>query len=300
MKTYNTGFARKLFVGANGLFLLALAVSCLLPFIHILSISLSDKNIAAAGEVFLWPIGFTTESYQFLVSNNDFFYATWMSVRRTVLGVAINLFCVVLAAYPLSKETRMFRWRTAYVWFFVFTMFFSGGLIPTYILITKLGLIDTVWALVLPGAVPFYYAVLMLNFFRGIPKGLEEAALIDGGSDWTVLFRIFVPISMPSIATIILFCSVNHWNSWFDGMLYLNKPRKYPLMTYLQMVTLSIRDSSSVTDDMTQETLEMLEKISPKTVQLARLFLATLPILLVYPFLQRYFVKGIVVGSVKG
>ena len=130
MKIYNKGFSRRLFIFTNGIFLTALAISCLVPFINILATSLSDKNIAAAGMVFLWPIDFNLESYRFLIQNNDFFYATWMSVRRTVVGVSINLFCVLLAAYPLSKDSRMFRHRTLYVWFFVFTMFFSGGLIP--------------------------------------------------------------------------------------------------------------------------------------------------------------------------
>jgi len=177
-------------------------------------------------------------------------------------------------------------------------MFFGGGLIPTYMVINKLGLLDSIWALVLPGAFSVWNMILLMNFFRGVPKELEEAAFLDGAGHVTTLFRIYLPISLPSLATLLLFTIIGHWNAWFDGILYMNSPSRYPLASYLS--TLVISNSNKVSANMTMEQIEQLSKISDKTVSSAQIFLAMLPILIVYPLLQRYFMKGIVVGSVKG
>ena len=174
-------------------------------------------------------------------------------------------------------------------------MLFYGGLIPTYMLISKLKMLDTIWALVLPGAVPVFSVVLMLNFFRQVPIELEEAALIDGANHFTTVFLIYIPVSLPSIATILLFSVVGHWNSWFDGLIYANFPHNYPLQSYLQTVVV-MRDLTRLTADEWKN----LSQISDRTVKAAQIFMGALPILCVYPFLQRYFIKGIVVGSVKG
>lgn len=172
-------------------------------------------------------------------------------------------------------------------------MLFSGGLIPSYILIQKLGLINTLWALILPGAVAVWNLILMMNFFRNVPKELEEAAFIDGANHITTLFRIYLPVSMPAIATISLFTMVGQWNSWFDGLIYMNDAAKYPLATLMQTIIVQ-QDFSNMNVDATQ-----LQNMSQRTVNAAQIFIGALPILLVYPFLQRFFVKGIVLGAVK-
>lgn len=269
-----------------------LGILCIIPLIHVFAVSLSARTAADANLVGLLPIDFTLEAYKKTISNMAFSNAILVSIQRTVIGTALTLFLAFLAAYPLSKEESMFKGRTVYAWIFVFTMIFNGGLVPFYIVIMNLGLVGSFWSLVLPGAVNVYLTVLMLNFFRGVPKDLEDAALIDGAGHFRTLFAIYLPISMPAIATLALFSMVGHWNSWFDGLLYVGKDQ-YPLATYLQTVIIT-QDMS----DMSISPTEM-ELLSQKTINAAQIFIGALPILLVYPFLQRFFVKGLVLGSVK-
>lgn len=274
------------------------ALTCILPFVHILAVSLSNNTDAVAGRVSFWPVGFTTYAYEYVISQGRFFSSVWISLKRVLIGTAINMFLVIITAYPMSKEEKEFKARKWYIVFFFITMFFGGGLIPTYMVINKLGLLDSIWALVLPGAFSVWNMILLMNFFRGVPKELEEAAFLDGAGHVTTLFRIYLPISLPSLATLLLFTIIGHWNAWFDGILYMNSPSRYPLASYLS--TLVISNSNKVSANMTMEQIEQLSKISDKTVSSAQIFLAMLPILIVYPLLQRYFMKGIVVGSVKG
>jgi len=278
----------------NYTFLILIAISCVLPMIHVLSLSLSSNAAASAGNVRLWPIGFNTTSYEYVLQQAAFINSLFISFKRVAIGVSINILLTILLAYPLSKESHRFKSRTVYAWIFVFTMLFGGGLVPTYMVIRTAGLLDSIWALVLPGAVPVFSAILLLNFFRGLPKELEEAAFIDGAGHFTTLFRIFLPLSAPAIATIVLLSSVGHWNSWFDGLIYMNSPENYPLQSYLQ--TIVIQKNFSAITDLNSETLR---QISDRTVKAAQIFLGALPVLLVYPFLQKYFMKGIVMGSVK-
>lgn len=290
--------SRKVFNLINMLFLIAVTVVCVLPFIHLLALSLSSDLATAAGEVGLIPKDFSLEAYKFLLQKIDFFRSMGVSVVRVIIGTTISLGLVILTAYPLSKENERFKSRTLYVWFFAVTMFFGGGLIPTYMVIKELHLIDTIWALVLPGALSVWNVVLLLNFFRQIPKELEEAALIDGAGQFTILFKLFVPIALPAIATLLLFTMVGHWNAWFDGVMYLNSPKKYPLQTYLSTIVLD--QNLSNLDSMSPEQLKRMQEIGNLNLKSAQIFMGALPILCVYPFLQRFFVKGIVVGSVKG
>ncbi len=278
----------------NTCFLIFLAVLCIIPLIHVLAVSFSAKSAADANLVSLWPVGFSLEAYKKTAANPLFLHSLWVSVMRTVVGTAITLFITFLASYALSKENSVFRGRNAYSWIFVFSMIFNGGLVPFYIVIQKLGLINSFWVLVLPGAVNTFLVILMLNFFRGIPKELEEAALIDGAGHFRTLFSIFLPISMPSIATVALFSMVFHWNSWFDGLLYLNNAKDFPLATFLQTIIIQ-QDMSSMSVDPKE-----MELISQTTVKAAQIFIGSAPILIVYPFLQKYFVKGMTLGSVKG
>ncbi|MGO4109691.1 carbohydrate ABC transporter permease [Paenibacillus sp. YAF4_2] len=283
----------RLFNIGNYVFLGLLSLLCILPIIHILAVSLSSMAPANANLVGFWPMGFTTDAYAKTFGNSNFLNSLWISVERTVLSTVIGMLIVLLTAYPLSKDDQNFKGRTMYIWIFVFTILFSGGLIPSYILIQKIGLMDSIWALILPGAVSVYNIILMLNFFRGLPKELEEAAHLDGAGQLKTLVLVFIPLSMPSIATLSLFTMVYQWNSWFDGMIYMRDIKDYPLASLLQTIIVQ-QDFSKINVDAKQ-----LENISNRTVRAAQIFIGALPILLVYPFLQRFFVKGMVIGAVK-
>ncbi len=291
----NPSIGRRLFVIVNYALLAALSLVCILPLVHVLAVSLSNSTAAGAGQVKLWPIGFNTSAYQYVLEKKEFMQALMISVKRVGLGTLVNMLMIILTAYPLSKETKTLRLRTVYVWIFFITILFGGGLIPTYMVIQKTGLLNTIWALIIPNAVPVFSVVLLLNFFRGLPKELEESAFIDGAGHFTVLWKLFVPLSLPALATLTLFSMVGHWNAWFDGIIYMNSPDKYPLQSYLQSVVI-MQDLAvqSLTND------DLLKQISNKTFRAAQIFLGALPILLVYPFLQRFFMKGIILGSVKG
>ncbi|MBO7748775.1 carbohydrate ABC transporter permease [Paenibacillus sp. MWE-103] len=291
---YRLSWSRKTFIVFNYAFLAALSLLCIFPFVHILALSFSSSSAAAAGAVSLWPVDFTLASYENVLSKQEFLSSFVVSVKRVLLGTSVNMLLTVLAAYPLSKEAGQFRPRTAYVWFFVLTMLFSGGLIPLYMTVKMTGMMDSVWSLVIPAAVPVYNVVLLLNFFRGLPKELEESAMIDGANPFVILRRIYLPLSVPALATLTLFCVVSHWNSWFDGLIYMNDPSHYPLQSFLQTVVIQ-RDMRFLTP----QDIDMLKLVSDRTNAAAQIFVATFPILIVYPFLQKYFVHGIVLGSVK-
>ncbi|MBS4202128.1 carbohydrate ABC transporter permease [Bacillus sp. FJAT-49732] len=272
-----------------------LALTCIFPLIHVLAISLSSKAAVSAGVVKFLPVDFTLASYKLVLTKPQFITSMLITVKRVILGVGINMILVVLTAYPLSKEVKTFRSRTLFSWFFVFTIFFGGGLIPSYIIVKSVGIIDTIWALVLPGAVQVFSVVLLLNFFRGIPKELEESAFMDGAGHFSILFKIFLPASLPALATLTLFSLVYHWNSWFDGLIYMNSPENYPLQSYMQTIIVKMDQQF-----MRGASKELIRSLNEQTLKSAQVFLGSLPILLVYPFLQKYFVKGIVLGSVKG
>ncbi|GHU73143.1 ABC transporter permease [Clostridia bacterium] len=293
----NASFSRKVFVCCNTVFLAAVTMICILPMIHLLAISLSSSSFAEAGAVTFWPRGFTLQAYSFLAGKSEFFTALIITLKRVALGVTLNVMLCVITAFPLSREKEQFHFRTVYVWFLAVTMFFGGGLVPTYLVVSKLGLINSLWALVLPGAVPVWYVVMMVNFFRGIPKALEEAARLDGASSMTTLVRVFLPLSLPSLATILLFTAVNHWNSWFDGFIYMNSLTSYPLSSYLYSLVAQANFMS--TASLSPADMQRLSSVGQKTLRMAQILLGALPIMCVYPFVQRYFIKGIVVGSVK-
>ncbi len=294
----STATGDRIFNLVNGLFFTILALLCLLPLVNVLAVSFSSSTAASAGIVTLWPIDFTLKSYQYAVVKPEFIQSFLVSVFRLALGVSLNMLLTIVCAYPLSKDKKTFGARGVYVWFFFITLIFSGGLIPWYMTIQTLGLGNSIWALVLPGAVPVFNVILLLNFYRNLPVELEESAFMDGASLWQVLWKIVVPLSTPALATIALFSAVGHWNSWFDGLVLMSDPKNYPLQSYLQTVVVT-RDMG-LYQHATKEQLEMLQSISDRTTKAAQIFIATLPILLAYPFLQRYFVKGLTLGGVKG
>ncbi|KWX76659.1 ABC transporter permease [Paenibacillus riograndensis] len=272
---------------------LAFTLSCLIPLINLVAISFSDNAAASANMVSIFPVNFTLSSYEKLVSDSQFWRSFMISVERVVLGLIVNMMLMVLAAYPLSKSSKQFRAQKVYMNIVIFAMLFSGGLIPTFMVVKGLHLLDSIWALILPGAVPIANVILLMNAFRAVPKSLEEAATIDGASQWRILSTIYVPVVLPTLATVTLFTIVGHWNDYFSALVYINKTSNYPLQTYIQQLSVDVQN---ITDP--QKLIEY-SKISNRTLNAAKIVISTLPLLLIYPFMQKYFVTGIVVGSVK-
>lgn len=286
-------FKNKLMDTVVWLIVILMTLCCLLPLLNTLAISFSNNSAVNANQVGILPVGFTLSSYKKLLEDNQFWRSAWISVLRVVLGTGLNMLMMILLAYPLSKSKNRFASRDIYMKLVIFAMLFNGGLIPGYIIVSKLHLLNTIWALVLPGAVPVFNVILLMNFMKGLPEALEEAAVIDGASEWTILTRVVLPISKPGLATVALFCIVNHWNDYFQGLIYMRTPSKYPLQTYIQQLTI---DVSEITDP---QQLIYFMTISTRTLNAAKIVVATVPLLVIYPFLQRYFVTGIVIGAVK-
>lgn len=286
-------FKNKLMDTVVWLIVILMTLCCLLPLLNTLAISFSNNSAVNANQVGILPVGFTLSSYKKLLEDNQFWRSAWISVLRVVLGTGLNMLMMILLAYPLSRSKNRFASRDIYMKLIIFAMLFNGGLIPGYIIVSKLYLLNTIWALVLPGAVPVFNVILLMNFMKGLPEALEEAAVIDGASEWTILTRVVLPISKPGLATMALFCIVNHWNDYFQGLIYMRTPSKYPLQTYIQQLTI---DVSQITD--TQQLIYFMT-ISTRTLNAAKIVVATVPLLVIYPFLQRYFVTGIVIGAVK-
>lgn len=279
-------------------FLMILTLTCLIPILNTLAMSFSDKTSAALGQVTFYPVNFTTAAYVETFQDNRFFTAFGVSVLRVLLGTTINLVLSIMMAYPLSKKTSEFRFRNVYMWILVFTMMFNGGLVPTFLVVNQMHLIDTIWALVLPCAVNVFNTIILMNFYKeGIPNALEEAARVDGAGPWTILLRVIVPLAKPSIATIALFSVVFHWNSFFDGKIYINSPLNQPLQTYIQSLTVQV--SPQTLANMTPDEIIRKMEVSSITFNSAKAFVSMIPILAIYPFLQKYFVTGIVMGAVK-
>ncbi len=292
----NSSVSRKVFNTFNYIILTVTAFISLFPLLHILALSFSSNAAAQAGWVTIFPVDFTLSSYKYILGKEEFFRAFGVAVLRVILGTSISMFLTITSAYALSQSTRNFHARKFYSWTFIVTMVFSGGLIPLFIVVKAVGIYNTIWALVLPFSVQVFNIILMLNFFRGIPYSLAESAFIDGANHFTILWKIYLPISKPSLATVGLFTMVFHWNSWFDGLVFLSDPGKYPLQTYLRNV---IQSASANATNLDLNNVEVMKLISQKTLTASQIFIAIIPILLIYPILQKYFVTGMTLGSVK-
>jgi len=273
--------------------LIAAGILSLLPLLHILAISLSSTGPANANLVRFIPIGFTLQSYAEAARDSRMLIALLNTIHRTALGVPVNMVLTILCAYPLSIANNKFPLRRLYSAFIIFTMLFSGGLIPTYILIMNLRLMNSIWALILPG-IPVFSVVIMTNFFRRLPEELREAAIIDGADHFKTLTKIYLPLSGAVLATLTLFAFVHHWNAWFDAMLYMRDMSRHPLQNYIQTLIFRMTDSPDL------EEARRLAYISRRSLLFARIFVSIVPIMILYPFLQKYFQHGIVVGAIKG
>ena len=297
MNRKKTSMGRKVFLAVDVIVILLLCLICMVPLLNLLAYSFSASQPIIENKVFLWPKEFTLKAYQYVLESKEFWSSVSVSVKRVLLGVPLNTLLTILVAYPLSKDERQFKARKDYVAYMLTVMLFNGGLMPTYYIVSKTKLIDTVWALIIPGAVPIFNCIVLMNFFRGIPSELEESAKLDGASQWQILWRIFIPISKPSLATIILFSLINHWNSWFDGLIYSNHTTNYPLQSYLQTLV------TSTTEILAQGDVKAIAKlvdINDTNMKAAQIFISVIPLMLIYPFLQKYFTTGLTMGSVKG
>jgi len=265
----------------------------LYPFLYVFSMSISDPVAVAANKVFLLPVGFSFESYKKVVTDSRFLISYYNTIWYVVVGTTLNVIFTVMCAYPLSKK-RFFA-RNFFMLVIVITMFFSGGLIPFYLLVLKLGLYNSRWAMVLPGLIGSMSVVMCRTYFQELPEELFESARIDGASEFRIIYRILIPISTPIIAVLALFYAVGHWNSWFNALLFLKDSSLHPIQIFLRRILI---ESSPELMDMV--TISKTELLSMLQVKYTAIIVASLPIIVIYPFLQKYFVKGIMLGSLKG
>lgn len=271
-------------------------IICLLPLWYIVVVSFSKASAVEGNMVGLLPVGFNTVAYEEVLGDTQFWRSFGISVCRVILAVIINTVLTVSMAYPLTKNKRQFKGRNIYMNLLIFAMLFNGGMVPTFLTLKNYHLLNTIWALVLPGAVPVFNVILMMNFMNGIPKALEEAAILDGATPLQVLLRVYIPCSGPVIATVSLFSLVGSWNDFYSGLLYITRSKNYPLMTYIQSITINMED---IVRNGTASEILRASQVSSQNLNAAKIVIAVIPLLIIYPLLQKYFITGIVIGSVK-
>lgn len=281
----------RIFEAVNSTILVLASLVSIIPFIYVIAVSFTSPHEVAKGGLILFPREWSLAAYQYIFSTNTLLRSLLLTVYVTVVGTLINLFMTSVMAYPLSR--RRLRGRQGFMMLVLFTMLFSGGMIPTYFIVKYMGLTNTLWSLMIPTAISAFNLIVLRNFFQNIPEELEESAKIDGASDPVVFARIVIPLSGPAMATFALFYAVDHWNTFFSAVLYINDNTKWPLQVYLREIV--ILAQSRIGDASFEES-----QIQPLTIRMAVVVFATIPILCVYPFLQKHFAKGVMMGSVKG
>lgn len=270
--------------------LVLVALVTIIPFLQVVTISMSPPEVVASYGLHLFPTKIDMEGYRSIFKYKLLRSSYYNTIVRTALGTGLSMVLYIVGAYPLSK--RYLPNRRFWMFFVIFTMYFSGGMIPSYLLINNwLKLSNTLWALILPPAMSAYNLIIVRNFFESIPDSLEESARIDGARETTVLFKIVVPLSKPVLATVALWCMVSHWNAWYDCMLYIRDDAKYVLQYTLQRILL---------DGQVQDLDNIGAKVNTETMKMASIVVSILPIMVVYPFVQKYFTKGVMIGAVKG
>ncbi len=283
----------RIFKGFTVFLVVLIAASCLFPFLYIVSVSFSNKTAVMRSEVFLWPVNFDLAAYKAVFNNHALMTSMWFTIFLTVLNTLIALVMTVLCAYPLAKSDL--RFKTPLLLLVMFTMYFSGGMIPGYINIKNLGLLNTFWALILPGCLSTYNMILMKSFFQAMPKEIEESAFVDGANDAVVLVRIILPLSKAMLATIALFYAVGRWNGFMDALLYINDEKMYTIQVRLRQLI-----QSSQVSALMEDIPEIKTDVIAETIKAACLVFSMIPVMIIYPWLQKYFVKGVMIGSVKG
>jgi len=283
----------RVFLSVVYIILAIVVLAMLYPFVYVVSVSISDPAEVIAGKVTFFPKGFDLGAFKTMINHPIFFTAYKNTIVYTALGTFFTLFFTAITAYPLSKDK--FQMRSFLSKVYLITMFFGGGMIPTYLAYKSLGILDTIWVMVLPGALSAWNIILMRSFFRNIPESLSESAYIDGATDPQILLKIILPLSKPIMATIGLFTAVGIWNGYFNALLYLNDTEKYPLQMILRSILVAATFNPSEKDAYTA-----LNHSATESLKMASIVITTLPIMCIYPFLQKYFVKGLMVGSIKG
>jgi putative aldouronate transport system permease protein len=273
--------------------LILFAVSTLLPFLNVFAKAVSEEWAVVSGKVSLIPVGFQLDTMKYVITSNHFLRAFSISIGVTVVGTVLSIMLTAVTAYPLSK--RYLPWNSTILVLFVFTMMFSGGMIPEYLLIRNLGLINSLWSIVLPAMISVFNLLVIKSYYENMPESLEESAKLDGARTTVILVRIILPLSGPVLATIALFYAVHYWNDFLSPMLYISNPSLKPLQLYLRDIVMEADTSSGG-----MKTVEDLMNMSSEGIRSATVIASTVPILLVYPFLQKYFIKGVLIGSVKG
>jgi len=271
------------------------SLTCLLPFVNVAAVSLSSKSAILRGDVSFWPVEFSTTAYEAIFSDKSMIRSLVYTVVITFVYTLFSMIMTILMAYPLTKSRL--RGRNFFSFLALFTMYFSGGTIPIYLNIKELGLLDTPWALILPGMLSTYNMIILKSFFQALPKELEEAAIIDGANDFQVLLRVYLPLSMASLATLTLFYAVGKWNSFQDALYYISTKAYQPLQLKLYHI---IKGSQAVDVAALEGGASTVATSVSESIEPATIIFATLPILVVYPFVQRYFVAGVTIGAVKG
>jgi len=283
----------RIFDGFNVLFLFLLMVLILIPLIHVVSASFSNPSAYVRHEgLLLRPLEFTLDAYKAVAKNKNILTGYANTIFVVVVGTSLNIIMTLIAAYVLSRRNVL--WSNAIMMALVFSMYFSGGMIPFYIVVKGVGLNNSIWSLIIPGLVNTYNLIITRTAFAGVPESLEESAKLDGASHWTILWKIMFPLVKPTVAVICLYYAVSHWNSWFNAMLFIRNRSQYPLQLILREILIQ-NDTTSMTAGGVGD-----EYLISETIQYATIVVATLPILAVYPFIQKYFVKGVMIGAVKG
>lgn len=286
--------------------LAVLAITCLLPFLNLLATSLSSLSAIQAGKVGMWPVGFQLDNYAYSLADPRLLNSLRISIMRVVFGVILTLAVTSITAYPLSHDHIYLPGRDLFKGIMLFFSLFSGGLIPTFMAYKSLGLLDNFAVLVVPVAFSIFSTIILINFFRGLPREMSESALLDGANEFDVLRWIYIPLSKPALATLALFSAVHHWNSWFDGIVYMRHSENWPLQSliYVRVITRQLQWESASGRGASggsgsAELLRLFEDATPEGLAAAMIAFAAIPIILVYPFVQRYFVTGLTLGSLK-
>lgn len=285
----------RIFDVINVIFFALLSITFLYPVFYIVSVSLSEAKAITEGRVFAWPVGFNIDAYRYIFKDNTTMNSLKFTAILTVVGVACSLIATALLAYPLSR--RNLKGGSVIMRLVIFTMYFSGGMIPTYMTVKTMGLFDSMWALILPTLVDTFLLIILVSFMRELPYELEEAAKVEGCSNFGTFLRIFLPLSLPSLATLTIFYAVQYWNTFMPGLLYIQDRTKMTLQVKLYQVLSSFSDAL---DSTSLNAAQDVANVLPENVKGATVVVSVLPILIVYPMLQKYFIKGVAIGAVKG
>lgn len=294
-------FSDKLFDICNIIFMICLMIVTLYPFVNMFALSFNDANDSIRGGIYAWPRMWTWDNYNYIFNEASIYYATFISAARTIIGTIVSVFCTAMLAYTISRQEYVLRKFVTIA--FIFTMYFSGGLIPGFLLIKELHLLNNFWVYIIPGIIGVFNMIVIRSFIEGLPDGIMESARIDGAGDFTTFMRIVLPLTVPALATVSLFVAVGQWNSWFDVFLYNSShielsTLQYELMKILQ--TSNTAATSATAADQFASGQSGVTTVTPTSIRATMTIIASLPIIMVYPFLQKYFVKGMTVGGVKG